>query len=96
MSTAQYYDLTKPRGNLIPFYMHSSNDTFKHLSIRDSNKLSRRLVETFFQPSGIGASCVLKSNSTDGILTSDHYNEGCDHIFTANSVQTKGWKASSG
>lgn len=96
MSTAQYYDLTKPRGNFIPFYIHTTNDTFKHSSIEDSNNFSRKLVETFFQPSGIGASCVLKSNLTDDILTSGCYNEGYEHIFTADSVQTKGWKTSPG
>jgi ATP-binding cassette subfamily A (ABC1) protein 2 len=56
MSTAQYYDLTKPRGNFIPFSIHELNKTSKHLNSLYVTKFSEKLADTFFMPSGIGAS----------------------------------------
>ncbi|XP_053380428.1 ATP-binding cassette sub-family A member 2-like isoform X1 [Mercenaria mercenaria] len=99
MSTAQYFDLTKPRGNFIPFSIYTPNETSKHSDIFDITKFSRKLAETFFLPSGIGASCVIKSNDTSGFSenkwTKGCYDNGCENIYTANSVQTHGWKSSS-
>jgi hypothetical protein len=43
MSTAQYYDLTKPRGNFIPFSIHTFNKTSKHLnSLYLTNEFSEK------------------------------------------------------
>jgi hypothetical protein len=52
-------------------------------------------------PSGIGASCVLKSNLSGALcdgnnLTNSCYDDGCDDIFTSNSVQRNGWTKLSG
>ena len=101
MSTAQYYDLTQPRGNFIPFSIHTPNETSEYSDSLHLTEFSRKLAETLFLPSGIGASCVLKSNITgaccDGNnLTRGCYDDGCYGIFTANSVQRHGWTSSRG
>jgi hypothetical protein len=101
MSTAQYHDLTKPRGIFIQFSIHTFNKTSKHLNSLYVTKFSEKLDDTFFMPSGIGASCVLKSNSSGALcdgnnLTNGCYDDGCDDIFTSNSVQKYGWTSLSG
>ena len=62
LSPSQYYNMTQPRGNFIPysdqsvlFPVHRSNETTE-----DANTSS--LISTFSLPSGVGATCVLKPN----------------------------------
>lgn len=99
MSTAQYYDLTFPEGNFIPFSIYSPNMSFTSPNNSHSLNFSRKLAETFFLPSGIGASCVLKANGTSAFrsgetneinadrLSREDYSSGCEDIFTADGIR---------
>ncbi|XP_039200906.1 ATP-binding cassette sub-family A member 2 isoform X2 [Crotalus tigris] len=61
LSPSQYHNYTQPRGNFIPF---ANEERGSHQPAPDAS--AQQLVSTFYLPSGIGATCVLKSafNST--------------------------------
>uniref|UniRef100_A0A670YQ04 ATP-binding cassette sub-family A member 2 n=1 Tax=Pseudonaja textilis TaxID=8673 RepID=A0A670YQ04_PSETE len=61
LSPSQYHNYTQPRGNFIPY---ANEERGNHQSSPDAS--AQQLVSTFYLPSGIGATCVLKStfNST--------------------------------
>ncbi|XP_058515523.1 ATP-binding cassette sub-family A member 2 isoform X1 [Ochotona princeps] len=58
LSPSQYHNYTQPRGNFIPY----ANEERREYRLRLSPDASpQQLVGTFRLPSGIGATCVLKS-----------------------------------
>ncbi|XP_054980053.1 ATP-binding cassette sub-family A member 2 isoform X2 [Sorex araneus] len=58
LSPSQYHNYTQPRGNFIPF----ANEERREYRLRLSPDASpQQLVSTFRLPSGVGATCVLKS-----------------------------------
>ncbi|XP_063172407.1 LOW QUALITY PROTEIN: ATP-binding cassette sub-family A member 2 [Candoia aspera] len=61
LSPSQYHNYTQPRGNFIPY---ANEERGYHQPSPDAS--AQQLVSTFYLPSGIGATCVLKSafNST--------------------------------
>lgn len=69
LSPAQYYNYTQPRGNFVPY----NNEALitKQQNNQHKSKLyinSQQLIHTFYLPSGLGATCVLKkpfNNSFD-------------------------------
>ncbi|XP_064616373.1 ATP-binding cassette sub-family A member 2-like [Liolophura sinensis] len=63
LSPSQYFNLTQPRGNFIPFSNHKPYTTSKKFS---TSAGPEELIDTLHLASGIGATCVLKSpfNST--------------------------------
>uniref|UniRef100_A0A8C5RJB7 ATP-binding cassette sub-family A member 2 n=1 Tax=Laticauda laticaudata TaxID=8630 RepID=A0A8C5RJB7_LATLA len=62
LSPSQYHNYTQPRGNFIPY----ANEERESPSRSSPDASAQQLVSTFYLPSGIGATCVLKStfNST--------------------------------
>lgn len=74
LSVSQYFNLTQPRGNFIPF-LHENPDGNMSKSV-DAGP--HALMDTFHLASGVGATCVLKSryNSTlDVISKSMNYSQ---------------------
>ncbi|XP_043914151.1 ATP-binding cassette sub-family A member 2 [Protopterus annectens] len=68
LSPSQYHNYTQPRGNFIPY----ANEEMKEYRMRLSPDASpQQLANTFHLPSGVGATCVLKTpfNSTLDQLT---------------------------
>ncbi|XP_055516314.1 ATP-binding cassette sub-family A member 2 [Leucoraja erinacea] len=63
LSPSQYHNYTQPRGNFIPYADEERNEYRIKLSPDAS---PQQLANTFYLPSGIGATCVLKTpyNST--------------------------------
>ncbi|GCB61728.1 hypothetical protein scyTo_0007097, partial [Scyliorhinus torazame] len=63
LSPSQYHNYTQPRGNFIPYANEERNEYRIKLSPDAS---PQQLANTFYLPSGIGATCVLKTpyNST--------------------------------
>ncbi|XP_048469306.1 ATP-binding cassette sub-family A member 2 [Rhincodon typus] len=63
LSPSQYHNYTQPRGNFIPYANEERNEYRIKLSPDAS---PQQLTNTFYLPSGIGATCVLKTpyNST--------------------------------
>lgn len=58
LSPSQYHNYTQPRGNFIPY----ANEERQEYRLRLSPDASpQQLVSTFRLPSGVGATCVLKS-----------------------------------
>lgn len=58
LSPSQYHNYTQPRGNFIPY----ANEERREYRLRLSPDASpQQLVSTFRLPSGVGATCVLKS-----------------------------------
>ena len=56
MSPAQYYNYTQPRGDFIPYANNQGT-----LSNWSQDATPNDIVNTFHLPSGIGATCVLKT-----------------------------------
>lgn len=69
MSTAQYSTVMQPRGNFVPFALHTQNTSFDNSS-RIAN-FSKRLAETFLLSAGIGADCATAPDKKDLVNTSD-------------------------
>lgn len=67
LTPSQYHNYTQPKGNFIPYSNEERSDYRIKLS-PDANP--QQLVATFHLPSGIGATCVLKTpfNSTLDLL----------------------------
>ncbi|XP_059685002.1 ATP-binding cassette sub-family A member 2 [Gavia stellata] len=58
LSPSQYHNYTQPKGNFIPY----ANEERREYRIRLSPDASpQQLVNTFHLPSGVGATCVLKT-----------------------------------
>lgn len=58
LSPSQYYNYTQPDGNVIPYANHNQDELYHKWS---KDALSNDLVRTLHMPSGVGATCVLKS-----------------------------------
>ena len=95
LDPTQYYNVTQPRGNFIPFANRRKPSANYNNNLTEAS--ASQLIETFHLPSGIGATCVLKSpfNSTfdrDAAirlkyyphqfeLFSKYFNKGCRSVF---------------
>jgi len=58
LSPAQYYNSTQPRGNFIPYSNIAAMPEYQNWSL-DAD--TDDIVKTFFLPSGVSATCVLKT-----------------------------------
>lgn len=58
LSVSQYFNVTQPKGNYIPYTNEDSRDTNYSNSL-DAGPLD--LMQTFHFASGVGATCILKS-----------------------------------
>ncbi|XP_016321495.1 ATP-binding cassette sub-family A member 2-like [Sinocyclocheilus anshuiensis] len=63
LSPSQYHNYTQPRGN---FILYANEDRLQYRSKRSPDASPQRIVNTLRSPSGVGATCVLKTpfNST--------------------------------
>uniref|UniRef100_A0A673JU23 ATP-binding cassette sub-family A member 2-like n=2 Tax=Sinocyclocheilus rhinocerous TaxID=307959 RepID=A0A673JU23_9TELE len=63
LSPSQYHNYTQPRGNFIPY---ANEDRLQYRSKLSTDASPQRIVNTLRLPSGVGATCVLKTpfNST--------------------------------
>ena len=96
LSPSQYYNMTQPRGNFIPYSDQSVVFPVDYGVSEDADP--SRLIDTFALPSGVGSTCVLKnstsqfsfgSNTTFGSPASEakelvlkHFNPECGSCFT--------------
>ncbi|CAM1324270.1 ABCA2 (predicted) [Pycnogonum litorale] len=95
LSPSEYYNYTQPEGNVIPYSNHFQdfeNNTKERWS-KDGD--SRKLVKSLHLPSGVGATCVLKSPFNDSIdidmlnftksrnfkLISEYFEPMCQSVF---------------
>ncbi|KAM4020093.1 ATP-binding cassette sub-family A member 2 [Anomaloglossus baeobatrachus] len=83
LSPSQYHNYTQPKGNFVPYANEEQPDYRLKLS-PDANP--QMLVNTFYLPSGIGATCVLKTafNSTlDQLVQSLNLNSNESKMLAA-------------
>lgn len=59
LSPAQYYNYTQPRGNFIPYALAQKSPTFS--PSWSSDAAAEQLIKTFHLPSGVAATCILRS-----------------------------------
>uniref|UniRef100_F6S4S8 ATP-binding cassette sub-family A member 2 n=1 Tax=Monodelphis domestica TaxID=13616 RepID=F6S4S8_MONDO len=92
LSPSQYHNYTQPRGNFIPY----ANEERHEYRLRLSPDASpQQLVNTFRLPSGVGATCVLKtpangtlvltlnlSSSESRVLAARYFDAMCIDSFT--------------
>nr|XP_042904131.1 ATP-binding cassette sub-family A member 2 isoform X3 [Parasteatoda tepidariorum] len=91
LSPSQYYNYTQPQGNVIPFCRNRLDITNDERWSEDAN--SEHIYATLYMPSGVGATCVLKSpfnNSFDARmnfsarnydLLSAYFEPSCESVF---------------
>lgn len=94
LSTTQYYNLTQPEGNYIPYTDQSfvfpiAPDKFPEVDANTSE-----IFKTFFLPSGVGATCVLRDvaltrSSYHGKYNLSEFNPNCISLYS--SGQTSGF-----
>lgn len=99
LSPSQYFNLTQPRGNYIPY--SNENSSYRAVNyLYDAGPDD--LIRTFHLPSGVGATCVLKKAKNSSIdqdifrnlnvshhtleLLAKYYEEGCERVFV-NGIQ---------
>ncbi|XP_044162592.1 ATP-binding cassette sub-family A member 2 isoform X1 [Bufo gargarizans] len=83
LSPSQYHNYTQPRGNFVPYANEEQPEYRLKLSPDASPQM---LVSTFYLPSGIGATCVLKTafNSTlDQLVQSLNLNSNESKMLAA-------------
>ncbi|XP_056394152.1 ATP-binding cassette sub-family A member 2 isoform X4 [Hyla sarda] len=83
LSPSQYHNYTQPKGNFVPYANEEQPDYRLKLSPDASPQM---LVNTFYLPSGIGATCVLKTafNSTlDQLVQSLNLNSNESKMLAA-------------
>lgn len=88
LSPSQYFNLTQPRGNFIPYANHKLGQLYNISHDAGPEKI----IRTFHYPSGIGATCVLRSpfNTTFDIdylkhknykLLLKYFEPSCEKVF---------------
>ena len=82
---SQFYNVTKPHGNFIPYT--NRNPKIKYNST-SKDAIPSQIMKTFHMASGIGAACVLKSpfnssfyNFMKNPHTSGYFNKECEREF---------------
>ncbi|XP_072287523.1 ATP-binding cassette sub-family A member 2 isoform X4 [Pyxicephalus adspersus] len=83
LSPSQYHNYTQPKGNFVPYANEEQPDYRLKLS-PDANP--QMLVNTFYLPSGIGATCVLKTafnNTLDQLVQSLNMNSNESKMLAA-------------
>ncbi|KAK3087439.1 hypothetical protein FSP39_005943 [Pinctada imbricata] len=97
LSPSQYFNITQPRGNYIPFTDESQGTMNKPTFSKDAGP--NRMMNTFRLASGVGATCVLRSayNSTFDVdwihsanysdknfeLLRRYYSDKCGSVFVS-------------
>ncbi|CAI9718098.1 ATP-binding cassette sub-family A member 2-like isoform X2 [Octopus vulgaris] len=86
LSPSQYFNLTQPEGNYIPY----ANQKTKQFN-KSSDAGPDEIIRTFYYPSGVGATCVLKSPFNISFSGSDlhknyklllkYFEDSCEKVF---------------
>nr|XP_045372274.1 LOW QUALITY PROTEIN: ATP-binding cassette sub-family A member 2 [Camelus bactrianus] len=80
LSPSQYHNYTQPRGNFIPY----ANEERQEDRLRLSPDASpQQLVSTFRLPSGVGATCVLKSPANGSLGPTLNLSSGESRLLAA-------------
>ncbi|XP_049752159.1 ATP-binding cassette sub-family A member 2 isoform X4 [Elephas maximus indicus] len=80
LSPSQYHNYTQPRGNFIPY----ANEERWEYRLRLSPDASpQQLVSTFRLPSGVGATCVLKSPANGSLGPTMNLSSGESRVLAA-------------
>uniref|UniRef100_G1RC37 ATP-binding cassette sub-family A member 2 n=1 Tax=Nomascus leucogenys TaxID=61853 RepID=G1RC37_NOMLE len=80
LSPSQYHNYTQPRGNFIPY----ANEERREYRLRLSPDASpQQLVSTFRLPSGVGATCVLKSPANGSLGPTLNLSSGESRLLAA-------------
>ncbi|XP_058380535.1 ATP-binding cassette sub-family A member 2 isoform X4 [Diceros bicornis minor] len=80
LSPSQYHNYTQPRGNFIPY----ANEERQEYRLRLSPDASpQQLVSTFRLPSGVGATCVLKSPANGSLGLTLNLSSGESRLLAA-------------
>nr|XP_021506816.1 ATP-binding cassette sub-family A member 2 isoform X3 [Meriones unguiculatus] len=80
LSPSQYHNYTQPRGNFIPY----ANEERQEYRLRLSPDASpQQLVNTFRLPSGVGATCVLKSPANGSLGPTLNLSSGESRLLAA-------------
>ncbi|KAK2502159.1 hypothetical protein MC885_015949 [Smutsia gigantea] len=80
LSPSQYHNYTQPRGNFIPY----ANEERQEYRLRLSPDASpQQLVSTFRLPSGVGATCVLKSPANGSLGPTLNLSSGESRLLAA-------------
>ncbi|XP_036272663.1 ATP-binding cassette sub-family A member 2 isoform X2 [Pipistrellus kuhlii] len=80
LSPSQYHNYTQPRGNFIPYANEERREYRFHLSPDAS---PQQLVGTFRLPSGVGATCVLKSPANGSLGSTLNLSSGESRLLAA-------------
>ena len=99
LDPTQYFDITQPRGNFIPFFNRRSTGNSNYTTTDAS---ASEIIQTFRLLSGIGSKCILKTpfNNTFDIdaamklfknpqnveLFSKYFNEECRRVYNTDLI----------
>ncbi|GFN82627.1 ATP-binding cassette sub-family a member 2 [Plakobranchus ocellatus] len=78
LSTTQFTNVTLPTGNFVPF---TDERMSKPSKVNPLDASAYQLQATLALPSGIGASCLLKSPAVTTLNSTDSYETGCQWMF---------------
>uniref|UniRef100_A0A2K5DK59 ATP-binding cassette sub-family A member 2 n=1 Tax=Aotus nancymaae TaxID=37293 RepID=A0A2K5DK59_AOTNA len=79
LSPSQYHNYTQPRGNFIPY----ANEERLEYRLRSPDASPQQLVSTFRLPSGVGATCVLKSPANGSLGPTLNLSSGESRLLAA-------------
>ncbi|XP_036162828.1 ATP-binding cassette sub-family A member 2 isoform X2 [Myotis myotis] len=80
LSPSQYHNYTQPRGNFIP-YANEERREYRFQLSPDASP--QQLVSTFRLPSGVGATCVLKSPANGSLGSTLNLSSGESRLLAA-------------
>ncbi|KAM5330692.1 ATP-binding cassette sub-family A member 2 isoform 2-T2 [Glossophaga mutica] len=80
LSPSQYHNYTQPRGNFIP-YANEERQEYRFQLSPDASP--QQLVSTFRLPSGVGATCVLKSPANGSLGSTLNLSSGESRLLAA-------------
>ncbi|XP_036983617.2 ATP-binding cassette sub-family A member 2 isoform X2 [Artibeus jamaicensis] len=80
LSPSQYHNYTQPRGNFIP-YANEERQEYRFQLSPDASP--QQLVSTFRLPSGVGATCVLKSPTNGSLGSTLNLSSGESRLLAA-------------
>ncbi|KAK2120757.1 ATP-binding cassette sub- A member 2 [Saguinus oedipus] len=79
LSPSQYHNYTQPRGNFIPY----ANEERREYRLQSPDASPQQLVSTFRLPSGVGATCVLKSPANGSLGPTLNLSSGESRLLAA-------------
>ncbi|GAB1604923.1 ATP-binding cassette sub-family A member 2-like, partial [Argonauta hians] len=87
LTPSQYFNLTQPKGNFIPYANQKTHEHFNESADAGPDEI----IRTFYYPSGVGATCVLKSPYNVSFSGNDlhknyklllkYFEDSCEKVF---------------